>query len=355
MTVDARGIPGETAGTLTLRRLEDRDAARWDEYVTGCAQASFFHRAGWRRVLERAFGHDTYYYYVESQGRIRGVLPLGHIRSRLFGNALISVPFCVCGGAAADDAEAAAMLEHAAEDLARRLGADYLELRYREPRAGTRPVKQLYVGFRKPIDPDPEKNLLAIPRKQRAMVRKGIDAGLTSEVDTGVERFFDAYAESVRNLGTPVFSKKYFRCLKEEFGDDCEVLTVTRDGAVVASVMSFYFRDEVLPYYGGGTAAARRVAGNDFMYWELMRRACGRGVRVFDFGRSKQGTGAYSFKKNWGFSPEPLHYEYLLVKAKSVPEVNPLNPRYRLMIAAWRRLPLPVSKLIGPWIARSLG
>lgn len=119
--------------------------------------------------------------------------------------------------------------------------------------------------------------------------------------------------------------------------------------------MSFYFRDEVIPYYGGGTGGARDVAGNDFMYWDLMCRAASRGVRVFDFGRSKLDVGSFRFKKHWGFEPQPLYYEYHLVKAGRVPDVNPLNPRYRLFIEGWKRLPLSVSRLLGPLLARSLG
>jgi FemAB-related protein (PEP-CTERM system-associated) len=197
--------------------------------------------------------------------------------------------------------------------------------------------------------------MLAIPRKQRAMVRKGMKHELVGELDGGVERFFPIYSDSVRRLGTPVFGRRYFEALMTEFGRDCEVLTVTRDGEPVSSVLSFYFRDQVLPYYGGGTEQAREVAGYDFLYWDLMRRACERGYRVFDYGRSKVGTGSYSFKKNWGFEPEPLHYEYHLVRAKAVPDINPLNPKYRLFIAAWKHLPLPVANLLGPMISRGLG
>jgi FemAB-related protein (PEP-CTERM system-associated) len=170
-----------------------------------------------------------------------------------------------------------------------------------------------------------------------------------------VDRFFAAYSHSVHRLGTPVFSKHYFEALKAVFGPDCEVQTVTLEGRLIASVMSFYFRDEVLPYYGGGTDQAREVAGNDFMYWELMRRACERGLRVFDYGRSKQGTGSFDFKKNWGFEPQGLNYEYRLVRGKRVPEVNPLNPKYRLMIKMWQRLPLALANRIGPLVARNLG
>ena len=187
------------------------------------------------------------------------------------------------------------------------------------------------------------------------MVRKGRDAGLTSHFDDDIDRFFGAYSESVRNLGTPVFSRRYFAMLKQVFGTDCRVLTVMHGERVISSVMSFYFRDEVLPYYGGGGHAARGLKANDFMYWELMRLAVDENIKWFDFGRSKQGVGSFSFKKNWGFTPAPLHYEYYLVNARTVPDINPLNPKYRFFINSWKRLPLAVSNRLGPLIARNLG
>ena len=187
------------------------------------------------------------------------------------------------------------------------------------------------------------------------MVRKGMDLGLRSGASRDARRVWPIYAESVRNLGTPVFSRRYFRILRAVFGAQAEVLTVLDDGRPIASVLSFYFRDQVLPYYGGGTVAARGLGGNDLMYWEVMRRAGERGCRLFDFGRSKIGTGAFAFKKNLGFEPTPLQYRYLLRPGASLPERNPLNPRYRLFIDGWKRLPLPLTKLIGPAIVRGIG
>ncbi|ADC62711.1 FemAB family XrtA/PEP-CTERM system-associated protein [Allochromatium vinosum] len=342
--------------SIRIRTLTPADVARWDAFVECRPEGTFFHRAGWKRVLEAAFGHSAHYLYAESEtGDILGVLPLGHVRSRLFGNALVSTPFCVYGGSLSESHEIAEQLDAEACRLAESLKVDYLELRYRSARHTDWPSKDLYVTFRKPIDPDPERNLLAIPRKQRAMVRKGIQAGLESRIETDVETVHRLYAESVRNLGTPVFSRTYFRILKEEFGEDCQLLTVHHQGAPIAAVLSFFFRDEVLPYYGGGTLEARALKANDFMYWEVMRRACEQGVRLFDFGRSKRGTGSFDFKRNWGFEPEPMSYEYHLVRSSQVPDVNPLNPKYRLFIEGWKRLPLPLSRLIGPWLSRSLG
>ncbi len=348
-------LPEAVPASLEVKQLRDAVADEWDAFVERCPEATFFHRSGWKRVIEHAFGHPTHYLYAEAEGGIEGVLALGQIRSRLFGNALISAPFAVYGGVAASSEVARVALENAAQELAIRLGVDYLEMRNRVPRNPSWSSKQLYVTFRGEISPEPEENLSRIPRKQRAMVRKGIKAGLAAEEDPGVARFFDAYSESVRNLGTPVLPIAYFQLLREVFNDDCRVLTITRAGKTIASVMSFYFRDEVLPYYGGGVREARALKGNDFMYWELMRRSCEQGIRVFDYGRSKRGTGSYDFKKNWGFEPEPLHYEYYLVKSRQVPDVNPLNPRYQLFIKAWQRMPLSLSRLIGPVIAKNLG
>jgi FemAB-related protein (PEP-CTERM system-associated) len=340
---------------IRVRLMEAADATRWDEFVARCPEATFFHRAGWKQVIEKAFGHRTYFYLAEVDGRIEGVLPLAEIKSRLFGHSLGSLPFCVYGGPAATSRAIADALDVEAVRLAQKLGVGHLEYHNREPRHADWAGKDLYVTFRKEMDPDPEVNMNAIPRKQRAMVRKGIKAGLESVIEQDVERFFTAYSTSVHRLGTPVFSKKYFRLLKETFGDDCDVLTITKDGKLIASVLNFYFRDEVLPYYGGGMPEAREVAGNDFMYWELMRRRCVEGYRIFDFGRSKKGTGSHDFKKNWGFEPTPLHYEYKLVRATEVPDTNPLNPKYQLMIRTWQRMPIALANVIGPHIVKNLG
>ena len=352
-TADTVGTK-KTDSTVSVKELTAEKAAQWDAFVEACPNATFFHLAGWKQVIEQSFGHRAYYLFAESDGEILGVLPLVHIKSRLFGNALMSTPFCVYGGVASEHEEVCSQLETAACTLADELKVDYLEFRNREARHPDWPTKELYVTFRKTIEADAEANMMAIPRKQRAMVRKGIKAGLAGEVDASVEAFYSAYSQSVHSLGTPVFSRKYFECLQQVFADKCDILTIRQGDELVSSVMNFYFRDEVLPYYGGGTPIARQLKGNDFMYWDLMRRSCEQGLKVFDYGRSKQGTGSYSFKKNWGFEPTPLYYEYYLVKAREMPDVSPMNPKFKLFINAWKRLPVGVSRAIGPWLARGL-
>ncbi|HJV24483.1 MAG TPA: FemAB family XrtA/PEP-CTERM system-associated protein [Aromatoleum sp.] len=341
--------------SVVVKQLSAEGRERWDAFVRACPEGTFFHLSAWEGIVREVFGHRTFFLFAERAGEIIGVLPLAEVRSRLFGHALTSLPFCVYGGIAGS-AEAVAPLEAEAEAIARRLGVQHLEFRNVMARHADWPRQDLYVTFRKPIHADDDANMREIPRKQRAMVRKGIAHGLASEIDGDVERFFALYADNVHRHGTPALPKAFFARLLKEFGPDCDVMTVTdRSGRPLSSVLSFYFRDEVLPYYAGDAEAARELAANDFKYWELMRRAAARGYRLFDFGRSKVGTGSFSFKKNWGFVPQPLSYEYRLYKRDEVPQNNPLNPKYRAFIALWRRLPRSVANALGPHIVRNLG
>lgn len=344
---------------LTVKRLrsDDLDAAKyWDEFVDATPTATFFHKAAWQTIIREVFRHQTYFLYAERAGVIEGILPLASVNSLLFGKALVSLPFAVYGGVAANGPQAVETLVAEAQALSRKLGVDHLELRnFTQCNPGW-PTQDLYVTFRKALLPDAEANLLTIPRKQRAMVRKGINNGLKSEIDANADRFFALYADNVHRHGTPALPKRYFEALLKTFGKDCEILTVVdADGRALSSVLSFYFRDEVLPYYAGDDLDARASAANDFKYWELMRRACARGVKVFDYGRSKQGTGSYAFKKNWGFEAQPLFYEYCLYKRDAIPQNNPNNAKYRLLIEAWRRLPIGLANWLGPCIVRHLG
>ena len=344
---------------IQIKQLSVHDtdaAARWDAFVLACPQATFFHRAGWQKIIGEVFKHTTYFLYADRDGQIEGVLPLAQVKSFLFGHSLVGLPFTVYGGVAASNDAAADALETEAQAIAQQLGVEHLELRNVQRRHQDWPLQDLYVTFRKEILPDTEANMLAIPRKQRAMVRKGLKNNLRSELDPGVDRFFALFAGNVHRHGTPAMPKRWFQALRDEFGADCEVLTVvSASGQPLSSVLSFYFRDEVLPYYAGDAEAARDLAANDFKYWELLRRSCERGLKRFDFGRSKQGTGPYAFKKNWGFEPTPLQYEYRLYKRAAVPQNNPNNAKYQMLIKTWRRLPLGLANWLGPLVVRNLG
>jgi FemAB-related protein (PEP-CTERM system-associated) len=345
----------ELRGTR-VRPFVSGDERQWDAFVEHCESATFFHRAGWRDIFENVLHHRCHYLLAERGDAICGVLPLVEVRSVLFGRALISLPFCAYGGPAAVDGGADDLLIDAAVELARSLRAAHLELRNREAKRPDWPRQDLYVTFRKPILADAGANLLAIPRKQRAMVRKGIAHGLRSVVHAEPDCFFELYADNVHRHGTPPHSRRFFERIMSSFGGASEALIVNDAGGnAVSGVLSFYFRDEVLPCFAGDTLRARELAANDFKYWDLMQRACERGVRVYDYGRSKRGTGPYAFKKNWGFEPTPLAYEYSLFTRAGVPQNHPLNPKYRAFIAAWRRLPRKTANMLGPHIIRHLG
>ncbi len=335
-------------------RLDAGKIDAWNGFVERHPEGTFFHQTDWTTLLEDAYGFETHYIYGQREGRLCGVLPLALVDRPIIGRALISTPFCVVGGALADDDGVACRREDAAADIADERGVDYIELRNHARRRPDWTTRCGYYSFRRAISSDPEANLKAIPKRQRAVVRKGLAAGLETGIDRDTERFYRLYAEGARNHGTPAYPRRHFSTLQRAFGERCEVRIVEKDGAAVCGMMTFYFRDEVLPYYVGARAGARRLEAQADLYWEVIRRPRERGCRVFDYGRSYQGTGAFAFKKNWGFAPSALNYQCRAVGARDLPDINPLNPKYRLAIALWKRLPLPLANRLGAWLSPGL-
>jgi FemAB-related protein (PEP-CTERM system-associated) len=270
------------------------------------------------------------------------------------------LPFCVYGGPIADDRDVAAALEHRARELALNLNVDTFEVRYRQPPEQTNeansPVYQsnLYYTFRKQIE------LGAIPPKRASEIRKAYSYGLNVKFNDDIESFLPAFDTLMRNHGTPAFPRKYFHVLREVFGNNCEIMTIReKNGRIICAGMSFYFRNEVLPYSGGGPKEGRARHATALMDFELMKHASEvRGAEIFDFGRSKKvdpKTGPFFYKCHWGFNPQPLAYEYHLINATKLPEINPTNPKFSALIAAWKRLPLWLARGIGPHISPFVG
>ncbi len=312
-------------------------------------------------MIDEGAGHESPLQLAEQDGAIVGVLPLTLRRSLLFGKQAISTMFGVYGGPLATSDEAYDALDAEAWRLATEAGCDTLE--YRTVKARHRgelrwqTVEGKAATFIRDLVPGDEQDLLLqIPRKQRAVVRKSLQKNLISDWNNDLDLFYKLYAYSVHGLGTPVFPKRLFAAFKAVFGEDV-LIQIIRDseGAAVASLMSFRTQDTVLPFYAGSSARARPLAAHDFMYFDLMKQALASGREKFDFGRSKVGTGPYNFKKNWGFDPTPLEYEYRLAEGADVPDMSPQNRKFSLMIAAWKRLPLAVANLVGPAISRHLG
>ncbi len=342
-----------TTAMVREANLEDAgECARIAAFVTASEGGTPFHLPAWSIAVARGCGQRARYLVADQGAAIVGVLPLTEMRSPLFGRALVSAGFAVDGGVLGD--AAVEPLAAAAWALAQRIGCPSVELRGGAVPAGWDSDTGSYLGFARDLAADDDAELLVIPRKQRAEVRRAL--GYALDVVTGNDRallaeHYRVYAESVRNLGTPVFPARLFRSVVETM--DADVLTVRHQGRAVASVLSLYFGGTVYPYWGGGTEAARGLRANDRMYFALMAHARARGCKRFDFGRSKTGTGAAAFKKNWGFTPEPRLY----AKRSDGParEVNPLNPKYALMVRSWKKMPLWAANLAGPWISRGLG
>jgi FemAB-related protein (PEP-CTERM system-associated) len=328
------------------------ECARIAAFVRGAPGATPFHLPAWSLAVAEGCGQKPQYLVAESGGAIVGVLPLTEVRSALFGQALVSAGFAVDGGVLGQGTEP---LASAAWALAERLGCPTLELRGGPAPEGWETNHDTYLGFARDLAADDEAELLAIPRKQRAEVRKALGFDLQVDTAPDLKAHYAVYGESVRNLGTPVFPRKLFKAVLEAFGEDADILTVRHAGTPVASVLSLYFNGTVYPYWGGGTAAARGLRANDRMYFALMLHARSKGCTRFDFGRSKAGTGPAAFKKNWGFEPKPLAYATRVAEGSAKREINPLNPRYALKIALWKRLPLGIANLVGPILARGLG
>lgn len=321
--------------------------------------ASLFHRPAWLLGVEAGTGQRAGGFVAQRMGTITGWLPLTEVRSALFGKALVSSGFGVGGGICAESEAAADALAAAAERAAETRGFASVELRGTPipPREGWRQWDDRHCGFERALAADDEAELLAIPRKARAEVRKGLANQLPVRAGRGrgdLAAHYAAYSASVRNLGTPVFSRKLFAAMLAAFPKESDILTVFADGAPIASVLSFYHGGAVMPFWGGGTQAARGARANELIYYELMLHARKRGMERFDFGRSKTGSGPCKFKKNWGFTPQPLTYGEWSAPGRRPRDIDPTSAAYSRRIELWKKLPLPLANLIGPPIARGL-
>jgi FemAB-related protein (PEP-CTERM system-associated) len=346
------------AGTqVRLLDFRDRAEVRRIEAFVAEAGGSLFHRPAWLQAVEAGSGQRAAGLVAERLGTVTGWLPLTEVRSALFGKALVSSGFGVGGGLLAEGEAAAQALAGRAQDHAISGGFAGIELRGGVIPAGWDSWSDKHCGFERALAADDEAELLAIPRKARAEVRKGL--GFGHRVTVGRDRsdlaaHYACYSASVRNLGTPVFPRRLFEAMLEAFPDSSDILTVWDGATPLASVFSFYHGRAVLPFWGGGVFAARAARANEVMYYELMLHARRKGLARFDFGRSKTGSGPFAFKKNWGFEPQPLTYGGWTAPGAPSRNIDPTDASYSRKIELWKKLPLPVANLLGPWIARGL-
>lgn len=359
----------ESEEPLRVRELLPGEDARWDSYVARHRLGTFFHRTGWSRTVAERFRHHAHHLVVEQGRRWLGVLPLFETRSLFLGRNLVSVPYAVYGGVLADDERAQqALIDHATA-LGRELDVGYVELRHLEERGGQRPRSPLYVTFRCELPDDPAEVMARVPKKARAEVRCARDPvaeaiegkrresfGIKVTADGSVDELFALFAENKRRLGSPSLPKRWFQGLVEEFGRAAVVhRAVDPSGRTLAAVMSFCFKDTVYAYYSGSRSDVNVTGVNNWIYCAIMEWAVEQGYRRFDFGRSRVDSGPAKFKKNMGFTAEPLHYEYVLLgRGAKLPEFHPSNPKLALPRRLWSKLPMAVCNGLGARLSRHL-
>lgn len=351
------------AGEILVTALDLADPAQRaaaDDFVMAHPEGTPFHRPAWLQAVTRGTGNRAHMLgAVAPSGQIVGLLPLHHMKSALFGQALVSSGFAVDGGILASDPAAVPALAAACEGMARDGGIGSVELRGGPiPGDGWALHEGSHLGFARFLASDDEAELLAVPKKHRAELRKAL-ANAALRVENGrkarhLKDHYRVYSESVRNLGTPVFPVRLFREVLAAFGEDADILVVYESDRPVSAVLSLYHRGRVMPFWGGGIADARRLRSNELLYYRLMGHGRDRGMSVFDFGRSKTGSGQAAWKKSFGFDPVPLSYHSWSASGERR-DINPNSPQYQRRIDLWKKLPLPVANLIGPFIARGLG
>lgn len=322
--------------------------AGWDEYVLRHPDSFFYHLYGWGLAFEEVFKFKKYYLEAKRDGKICGILPLVLVKTSL-GKRLVSIPIGVYAGPLSDETPMSTKLIDKSLELAKELNCDYLELRNLKKAEADLPLKDLYVTFIKPLPSKAEECLSQMPRKARAAARHAIDSGLSYDVGLKyLGECYDIYAASQRNLGSPVVSRKWFKTLAEIFKEKTDILVVKYNGKCIASVLTFFYKDTVLPFYGGALPGYEKYNPNNFMYLKLQEYGVEKGYKFFDFGRSRKDAGSYHFKINQGFEPTQLYYQYYLNKAKAIPDISPSNKAFGIAKNVWRHLPLPVTNWLGP-------
>lgn len=352
------------AGAMTVSHADLGDPGQVEElerWIGERPDSTPFHRPAWISAVARGTGQKAMMLVCRHGAAIRGVLPLNLISSPLFGRALVSSGFAVDGGILADDADAVRALAEACWSEARSLNCGTAELRgglLPDVGEGWTLRSETYLNFAKELEADDDAQLAAVPKRHRAEIRKGLNEELT--IETGrdarlLDIHYRLYAENVHRLGTPVFPKGLFREVLAAFGADADILVVSKDGMPLTSVISLYHRGACMPYWHGAALASRDMRSNEVTYFRLMGHARERGCTVFDFGRSKVGTGPALWKRTWGWEGTPLTYATRAMPGREARDINPLSPQYQRKVELWKRLPLPIANMVGPLIARGLG
>lgn len=340
---------------MTIKTLE-AETQLWDDFVHRQPAAHGSHLSGWKKVIEESFGHTCIYLMAAESNELYGVLPLVHVCSRLFGSFLISVPFLNYGGIVAGNDAARDGLFNAARELAATHRATYVELRHETPLLENVPTKQHKVSMLLDLPEEPEKLWSGFKPKLRSQIRKPQKAGLSIRIGREEEltHFYEVFSINMRDLGTPVYSRNFFAKILKNFPESTWICSILLHDQPVAAGFILGFRDTLEIPWASSLRRYNHLAANMLLYWSVLEFAIKKGYRRFDFGRCTPGENTFKFKAQWGARPVPLYWQYWLANGNELPELAPTNPRYQLAIKAWQKLPLFLTRLVGPAIIRNI-
>lgn len=342
---------------MKIRLYRAQDRRRWEDYVMGHSESNLYQRIGWKEVVENSFGHKAYYWLAEdARGEIRGVLPTVHLKSLLFGSFMVSLPYFNYGGVCADDDSVQRALLDQAVEQAEEENVSHLELRHQAPMATDLPLKSAKVSMHLPLPPSSDDLFQGFDAKLRSQIRRPMKEGMAAKIGKvdALDDFYRIFSTNMRDLGTPVYSKNFFKNILETFPEASWICTVYKDEVPVASGFLVGFKETLEIPWASSLREYNRSSPNMLLYWAALKFACEQGFKFFDFGRSTPEEGTYRFKAQWGAQPAPLYWYYWVRGGGALPDLNPKNPKYHAAIALWKRLPVGLTRVIGPSIVRNL-
>jgi len=358
----------QTANRVRIYPIETIDCPRvtishtddmhedWNRYVESNPAASIYHRAEWKELIKKTFGHGSYYFAARNNdGEIVGILPLIRLTSRLFGDFMVSMPYFNYGGAVADHPQIEQQLMQAAAAHATTLGVSHIEYRDDIPRDGL-PVSTGKVNMILPLPDNHEALWQSFTPKLRAQIRRPQreNVQILQGGEKYLEDFYTVFTRNMRDLGTPVYARSFFQQILDRFTGACRVMVIRLDNRPVAAGFLIGHRDTLEIPWASTIRDVNHFSMNMLLYWEVLKYAIDNDFRLFDFGRSSKDAGTYRFKQQWGAQPRQLYWHYWLQQGATLPSLNPANPRYALAIKIWRKMPLSMTNRLGPLIVKNL-
>ncbi|MEW6417376.1 MAG: FemAB family XrtA/PEP-CTERM system-associated protein [Nitrospirota bacterium] len=353
---------------MGIRIFREEDRERWDSFVMNTGNSSCYHLTGWKNVIERSFGHKSYYLLAEDiENKVRGILPLVQLKSVLFGNFMISLPYFNYGGICTDNEEIFIQLLKEATKIAAERKSEHIELRHTQHISNglkvnpvgihSYGVKTTKVSMRLELPQNSEELWKSFSSKLRSQIKRPIKEEMYSKLgkEEELDSFYTVFSTNMRDLGTPVYSKEFFKNIFKEFPESAWICTIyTKEKQPVASGFIVGFKETLEIPWASSLRSYNHYSPNMLLYWSALKFACENGYKVFDFGRSTPGEGTYKFKEQWGAKPVQLYWHYWMRNGGPLPELNPKNPKYQLAIKIWQKLPVSLTRVIGPRIVKNI-